>query len=147
MSQQELDGFLTVERTLRCATVSQAGGPHVVPLWFVWHDGAIWISSLKKSRRDRDLQEGSKVALCVDAGEGYAELRGAVLYGRAKDATAEPDLPVVRAAFGVKYWGGIDVPEVKSHRWLIVRPERISSWDFAKIPSGKDRRLEALGQE
>lgn len=147
MTADELDAFLSGERTARCATVSRDGDPHVVPLWFVWHDGAIWLNSLKRSRRSRDLEEGSKVALCVDAGEGYVELRGAVLYGRAEDASASPDLDLVKQAFGAKYWGGISVPDLASHRWLIVRPDRIASWDFAKIPAGKDRRKEALEGE
>lgn len=144
MTDEELDAFLVAERTARCATVSADGDPHVAPLWFVWHGGAVWLNSLKRSRRARDLDEGSRVALCVDAGEGYAELHGAVLYGTAQDATDHPDLPLVRELFGAKYWGGIQVPEMKSHRWLRVAPDRIASWDFAKIPTGADRRLEAL---
>lgn len=147
MSPAELEAFLASERTLRCATVSSDGEPHVVPLWFVWHDGAIWLNSLRRSRRSRDLAEGSRVALCIDAGEGYAELRGAVLYGRADAAPAGADLDAVRAMFGAKYWGGVAVPELASHHWLVVRPERIVSWDFAKIPAGRDRRLEALDQD
>lgn len=144
MSDAELDAFLATERTARCGTVSPDGDPHVAPLWFVWHDGAMWLNSLKRSRRARDLAEGSRVALCVDAGEGYAELRGAVLYGRAQDATDHADLATVRGLFGAKYWGGAQVPEVRSHRWFRVDPDRIASWDFAKIPTGADPRLEAL---
>lgn len=147
MSDQELETFLVAERTVRCATVSADGEPHVAPLWFVWHDGAIWLNSLKRSRRAHDLDDGSRVALCIDAGEAYAELRGAVLSGRAQDATDHPDLPTVRGLFGAKYWGGVQVPEMQSHQWLRVVPDRVASWDFAKIPTGADRRLEALAAE
>jgi general stress protein 26 len=146
MTDDERDAFLTTERTLRCATVSPEGDPHVVPLWFVWHDGAIWLNSLKRSRRARDLAAGSKVAMSIDAGEAYGELRGVVIYGRAADAEPGPTLDAVRAIFGEKYWGGVAVPELASHRWLVVRPERIVSWDFAKIPKGRDKRIEALEQ-
>lgn len=144
MTDAERDAFLAAERTLRCATVSANGDPHVVPLWFVWRDGAIWLNSLKRSRRSRDLAEGSKVAMTVDAGERYGELRGVVLYGRAEVAQPGPDLDAVRAEFGAKYWEGAAVPELASHTWLVVRPDRLVSWDFAKIPVKGDRRLEAL---
>lgn len=143
LTAQELDDLLTNERTLRAATVSPEGLPHVVPLWFVWHDGAIWINSLRRSRRAHDVRAGSAVALCVDTGVGYEELRGAVLYGHAAPANEAPDLPRVKASFAGKYWGMDEIPDLKSHEWLLVRPDTIVSWDFRKIPSGRDKRLEA----
>ena len=41
--------------------VGDDGVPHVVPLWFVWHDGAIWLNSLRKTRRHRHLLTGRPV--------------------------------------------------------------------------------------
>ena len=39
---------------------------------------------------------------------------------------------------------GLDtIPDLKSHEWLLVRPDNIVSWDFRKIPAGRDKRLEA----
>ena len=83
------------------------------------------------------------VAICIDDGVEYQELRGAVFYGRLVDATGDERLPAVRAAFATKYWGGADVPELKSHVWLRLEQDRLASWDFRKIPAGRDRRLEA----
>lgn len=144
LTSDELDQLLSTTRTLRAGTVSPDGWPHVAPLWFVWRDGMVWINSLKRSRRTRDVQAGSPVALCIDDGFEYAELRGAVLYGRFVSVPDDdPDLPGIREAFGEKYFGGVDIPMVRSHQWLRLRPERIVSWDFKKIPTGADRRLEA----
>lgn len=140
MTDEELAELLRTERTARVATVSSDGEPHVAPLWFVWHEGELYVTSLKRSRRGHDIERGSRVAVCVDAGESYNELRGAVLYGRFEQVG---DVPEVRKLFGEKYWGGIDIPQVKSHAWLVLRPEKIVSWDFKKIPAGRDRRLEA----
>lgn len=144
LTQAELDELLTTAHTLRAGTVSPDGWPHVAPLWFVWHEGAIWINSLRRSRRGRDLAAGSPVALCVDMGTEYAELRGAVLYGRFEPADDHPDLPAIKVEFGAKYWGGVEVPSLRSHAWLRLVPGRIASWDFHKIPSGRDKRLEAV---
>ncbi|HVE93104.1 MAG TPA: pyridoxamine 5'-phosphate oxidase family protein [Actinomycetota bacterium] len=141
MTPEELDGFLREERTARVATVSASGEPHVAPLWFVWHDSALWVTSLRKSRRAADLQSGSRVAACVDAGGEYRELRGAVLYGSMSAAESEAQFDAARLAYGDKYWGGTQAPVERSHEWLVLRPDRIASWDFRKIPTGKDRRL------
>jgi general stress protein 26 len=146
LTDEELAQLLAEQRTLHAATVSPDGSPHVVPLWFVWHQGAIWINNLRRSRRSRDVAAGSSVALCIDAGVQYAELRGAVLYGHFEEATEDALLPGVRAAFARKYWGGNEVPDIRSHVWLRLEPERIASWDFRKIPAGRDRRLEGAKQ-
>ena len=138
MTPEELEEFLRTERTVRVGTATSE--PHVSPLWFVWHDGAMYFNSLKRSRRSKDVERGSRVAACVDAGHEYAELRGAILYGT---IDAAGDVPHIRQMFGDKYWNGMEIPEVKSHAWLVLRPDKIVSWDFKKIPTGRDRRLEA----
>lgn len=146
LTDAELDELLSTERTARVATVSPDGSPHVVPLWFYWADGQLWVTSLRRSRRASDLAGGSAVAVCVDTGTDYSELRGAVLYGRFQDAATHPDLPAARAGLGRKYWAIDDVPDLKSHQWLRLEPERVVSWDFRKIPGGRDRRTEAVSE-
>ncbi|MFA5892144.1 MAG: pyridoxamine 5'-phosphate oxidase family protein [Actinomycetota bacterium] len=143
LTPAELDALMDAAKTLHAGTVSPKGMPHVAPLWFVWRDGEIWINSLRRSRRGRDLTAGSPVSLCVDAGDEYGELRGAVLYGAFTDASQDPALPEILREFSRRYWGGIEVPQMKSHDWLRMKPERIVSWDFRKIPKGRDKRLEA----
>lgn len=142
LTDEELDELLTTEKTMRVGTVSGDGAPHVAPLWFLWFDGAIWCTSLRRSRRQADLAAGSKVAMCVDTGDSYGELRGAVLYGRPVEAQGDPKLPEARKAFARKNWGIDDLPaEIKSHVWLKMIPDKIASWDFRKIPAGKDPRI------
>ncbi|MCA1831297.1 MAG: pyridoxamine 5'-phosphate oxidase family protein [Actinomycetota bacterium] len=139
----ELEKLLAETRELHVATVSPDGVPHVVPLWYVWHGGAVWVNSLIKSRRTRDVHAGSPVALCIDTGFEYEDLRGAVLRGRFVDASEDSDLGAAQAQFAAKYWGGDQVPVVRSHIWMKLVPEQTSSWDFRKIPAGRDKRLDA----
>jgi len=141
LTPEELDELLTSERTLRAGTVSADGTPHVAPLWFLWRDGAIWLTSLRRSKRQTDLKAGSRVALCVDTGRDYSELRGAVLYGTPAEAGDDPELPAARKAFARKNWDIEDLPDIKSHVWLKLVPDKIVSWDFRKIPASKDPRL------
>src|SRR4051812_39601324 len=39
------------------AAVDGHGRPHVMPVWGVWWDGAVWFSSSPRSRRARSLGE------------------------------------------------------------------------------------------
>jgi nitroimidazol reductase NimA-like FMN-containing flavoprotein (pyridoxamine 5'-phosphate oxidase superfamily) len=76
MSADEMDSFLSEQRTCRMATLGPGGGPHVSPVWFVWHTGALWIYSLTRSQRWADLGRDSRVAVVIDAGDKYADLHG-----------------------------------------------------------------------
>ena len=138
MTPDEQEAFLREQRTARIGTISPNGEPHVVPMWFVWHDGAIYMNTLKIARRTRDLDNGSRVSVCIDGGYEYGELCGVTMYGSFVDVD---DSAPIRKMFGDKYWNGLDIPEVKSHKWIVMKPDKVVSWDFKKIPAGKDRRL------
>jgi nitroimidazol reductase NimA-like FMN-containing flavoprotein (pyridoxamine 5'-phosphate oxidase superfamily) len=139
MSDAERDEFLREERTCRVATVGTEG-PHVAPLWFVWHDGALWLTSLNRSQRWTDLERDPRIAVVVDAGHDYIELRGVELRGRVevvgevpRTGEPEPRLEPVERAFAEKYTGGPEFGYDGRHAWLVLHPEKIVSWDFRKI--------------
>lgn len=143
LTSSELDELMLAVWEVHVATVSPDGSPHVSPVWFVWHEREIWVNSLRKSRRQRDVTGGSPVAVCADTGDVYGELRGAVFRGRFVDAAGDSRLAAVRRGFGEKYWNGAEIPDLRSHVWVRLEAERVDSWDFRKIPAGRDRRLEA----
>ncbi len=144
MTDTELEEFLSTQRTARVATVSAHGEPHVVPMWFVWNDGKFYMNTLRRSRRTKDLDSGSPASVVIDAGHEYGELCGVTMYGTFSDAT---NLEELGKLFGAKYWNGMDIPPVKSHKWVVMEPTKIVSWDFKKIPQGRDRRLEAQREQ
>jgi PPOX class probable F420-dependent enzyme len=140
MSAQEVDDFLGAERTCRVATVGGNGGPHVAPLWFVWDGAALWLNSLTRSQRWTDLARDPRIAVVVDAGVEYTELRGVEVSGRAevvgevpRGEAENPELAPVERAFARKY-GGTDtyVPDGR-HAWMRITPDKLVSWDFRKL--------------
>lgn len=138
MSPDELNAFLTEQRTCRVATTGPSG-PHVAPLWFLWHAGAIWLYSLYRSKRWTDLQRDPRVAVVVDDGTEYLELRGVEIRGRVEVVGEVPRrgdpctaLDVPEQLFAAKHEG--DTFEYDGrHAWLRLTPEKISSWDFRKL--------------
>lgn len=140
MTAEEVDAFLAGERTCRVATVGADGRPHVAPLWFVWDGAALWLNSLTRSQRWTDLARDPRVAVVVDTGVAYTELRGVEVTGRAEvvgevpraDGT-HPELAPVEHAFARKYGGTDDYVPDGRHAWLRIRPEKLVSWDFRKI--------------
>ncbi|MFF0200096.1 pyridoxamine 5'-phosphate oxidase family protein [Streptomyces sp. NPDC005017] len=142
MSAEETDAFLAAERTCRVATVSADGAPHVSPLWFVWDGEALWLYSITRSKRWADLRRDPRVAVTVDAGHYYDELRGVELAGRV-DVVGEvprtgldvPELAAVEVLFARKYFAIDELPHDGRHAWLRLVPETVRSWDFRKLAS------------
>ena len=142
LSPDELEGYLTTQRTARVATAAEDGTPHVVPLWFVWLEGAMFLNStLGNVTVDNWIASGRATAV-VDDGETYGELRGATITGRVERADEDPRVSRASQAWSDKYMGGNPVPygAWKNRAWFRLDPERIASWDFRKIPEAKARR-------
>lgn len=152
MTPDEVDAFLAAERTCRVATTGADGRPHVVPLWFVWTGGALWLTSLVRSQRWTDLARDPRIAVVVDTGELYGELRGVEISGSAapvgdvpRGTEVHPELAGPERLFARKYAGVDDLPDRRDdqetsgfipdgrHAWLRVEPEKLVSWDFRKI--------------
>jgi hypothetical protein len=134
MTKDELDAFLAVERTCRVAT-SSPQGPHLTALWFGWDGTALWIYSIVRSQRWTDLQRDGRVAVLVDAGEEYGELRGAELRGTAEFVGAVPWTGAPERLLARKYHGtdAMKDPDGR-HAWLKLVPDKITTWDFRKLP-------------
>ncbi|MEU1087643.1 pyridoxamine 5'-phosphate oxidase family protein [Streptomyces sp. NPDC005892] len=141
LTDEERDVFLTERRTCRVATVGADGHPHVGALWFVWDGTSIWLYSLTRSLRWAQLHRDPRVAVVVDDGDEYGELRGVELRGEAVPVgeiprTGEPcpELAAVEALFPVKYFGIDAMPHDGRHAWLRLTPATVVSWDFRKLP-------------
>ncbi|MEV4919576.1 pyridoxamine 5'-phosphate oxidase family protein [Streptomyces tirandamycinicus] len=140
MSPAEVDAFLSEQRTCRVATVSPEGAPHVSALWFAWDGTSLWLYSITRSRRWSELRRDPRIAVVVDAGEEYGELRGVELSGTAvfvgeAPRTGEPcpELDVPERLFARKNFGLDSMPHDGWHGWLRLTPEAVVSWDFRKL--------------
>ncbi|WP_447036138.1 pyridoxamine 5'-phosphate oxidase family protein [Streptomyces sp. DSM 118878] len=140
MTPDELDAFLAAERTCRVATVAADGTPHVSTLWFAWDGTSLWLYSVTRSKRWADLRKDRRVAVVVDTGEEYGELRGVELSGTVEfvgevPRTGEscPELTVPEKLFARKLFGMDEMPHDGRHAWLRLTPDTIASWDFRKL--------------
>jgi PPOX class probable F420-dependent enzyme len=139
MTEEERNQFLATARTCRVATVNGDGSPHLTPLWFVWDGASLWLTSITQSQRWQNLQRDDRVAVVVDDGGEFMELRGVEMNGRAAPVGEVPrtgeevaELEVPERLFADKYAGG-KVAHDGRHAWLRVRPDKLVSWDFRKI--------------
>lgn len=142
MTAPERDEFLARSRVARVATLRDDGFPDVTPLWFAWVGGAVWLSSLIKTQRWKNMERYPRMAVVVDDGDDYAELRGVELHGEARSVgelprTGEPvaELVAVEATYAAKY--EIDPAGLYDgrHGWIRMDVSRELSWDHRKVPT------------
>ncbi|MEV2255170.1 pyridoxamine 5'-phosphate oxidase family protein [Streptomyces sp. NPDC050147] len=146
MSPDELDAYLTTERTCRVATVSGDGAPHVSALWFAWDGTSLWLFSITRSKRWADLRGDQRIAVVIDSGVEYGELRGVELSGSAVFVAESPrmgepcpELETPERLFAQKYFGMDMMPYDGKHAWLRLTPEAVTSWDFRKLAEPRAR--------
>ncbi|MFD7862553.1 pyridoxamine 5'-phosphate oxidase family protein [Streptomyces sp. NPDC059783] len=140
MTEGERDAYLAAQRTCRVATVGDNGRPHVGALWFCWDGTSLWLYSITRSLRWSQLRRDPALAVVVDDGVEYGELRGVELSGDAvfvgeAPRTGEPcpELDVPERMFAAKYFGMDRMPHDGRHAWLRLTPDAITSWDFGKM--------------
>lgn len=145
LTREEVDDFLRENVWGRLATAGLDLEPHLTPLGYVYYDGAIWFHGLRNSRRGRQIAQNPKVAFLVDdgvaPGDHYTQRRGVIVYGRCQVAGDDARLEAARAAY-MRGMGMTRVEEVerRTHDWCRIDIDRVSSWDFRKIPVGSDRK-------
>ncbi|MEC4020585.1 pyridoxamine 5'-phosphate oxidase family protein [Streptomyces sp. H27-D2] len=143
MTPQEIDAYLAEQRTCRVSTVDAEGRPHVSALWFAWDGDSLWLYSITRSKRWAQLRGDPRLAVVVDDGHEYGELRGvefsgsAVFVGEApRSGESCPELDTPERLFATKYFGVDTLPHDERHAWLRLTPETIASWDFRKMAAG-----------
>jgi PPOX class probable F420-dependent enzyme len=58
------------------ASVRPDGRPHLVPIWFVWHEGKVWISTGAGSRKDKNIQQNPHVSVSLEGGTNPVVIEG-----------------------------------------------------------------------
>lgn len=89
---------LVASRNFWLATRWPDGRPHAMPVWAVWHAGALWFSSSKGSRKASNLAADPRCVLTTED-----PTNPVVLEGEAELLTDTRDLETLLAAENAKY--------------------------------------------
>src|SRR6267378_3445666 len=81
LAPDEQAAFLRKNRKCALATIDQDGFPHLVAMNFAVRDGTFYMTSYGKAQKVLNIRRDPRVALMVEAGSGYAELKGVMVRG------------------------------------------------------------------
>ena len=116
------------------------GSPHVVPLWFVWPEDAIYLSTRRDGRTWANVSNDPRVAVTIDLGRSWVEIAGIEIRGRAEPLPAEhASMRKPISAWHEKYrpllaGDGFSrfAEEITGLGFLRVVPDRVLAWDHAR---------------
>jgi PPOX class probable F420-dependent enzyme len=141
MSDDEIWRLVEESKSLQVATLNRDGSPHLTTLWFAVVDGALVFETYTKSQKIRNLERDPRIAVLVERGETYDQLRGVSINARAELVTDPKRVHRLALAVMKRNQPGVpeDVLEKLAERMaakrtgVIVRPEKIVSWDHRKL--------------
>ncbi|MFQ5380465.1 MAG: pyridoxamine 5'-phosphate oxidase family protein, partial [Dehalococcoidia bacterium] len=143
-TEEEQEAFINEGWTLQCATIGPRGFPHLIAMWYVVDRGEIVFTTFGKSQKVMNLRRSPRITVMLEAGRGYAELRGVVIEGNAEIGEAPAETARIMALVGEKY-NGIPVPtdtpesalRAASKRVTVrIKPVDVYSWDHRKLGGG-----------
>lgn len=136
LSTEEQAEFLRANRKASLATFDRDGFPHLVAMTLGVKDGIYYMTSYAKAQKVINIRRNPKVALMVEAGASYGELKGVMVRGTCEIVEGEE---AVRDAWAII--SGIDnAPRRRETNdsapkrvVLKVIPEKTVTWDHTKL--------------
>ena len=144
MTEEEMWEFIEERKSLQVATLNRDGTPHLTTLWFAIVDGALVFETFTKSQKVKNLQRDPRIAVLLEDGTEYAELRGVSINAKA-EVHSDPD-KVHELAKQVMIRNNPDVPAeamdqaakqlAAKRSAIVVRLEKVVTWDHRKLGGG-----------
>ena len=143
MSDEEIRAFLQEQRTLQIATIDHDGWPHLVAMWYVMINDQIVFWTYAKSQKVTNLQRDARLTCLVETGEGYSELRGVQIKGRAIINNDYETVQRIGQDIFERYTGPLNentrqLVASQAHKRVVVfvEPVEIVSWNHRKLGGG-----------
>jgi len=140
MSAAEQAAFLAGSKTIVFSSIDPRGYPHSVAMWFARIDGLVTMTTFRKSQKVLNVRRDPKVSLLAESGAQYSELKGLMIRGRAEIVEDVALCVDVLADIQSRHFGLTDpsvrpILERQAAKRVAIRvhPERVSSWDHAKL--------------
>ncbi len=135
--------FLAQARTMSLCTIDKDGYPHVVAMAYMEKDGCIYMSSYGKAQKVVNIRRNPKVAVMIESGTAYDQLKGLMIRGRC-EVIDEPEevwslMRQTREKQGEKVSAEEEAQlRTRTQKRVVLKiiPEKVASWDHSKLGPG-----------
>jgi PPOX class probable F420-dependent enzyme len=137
LTPEEQATLVHEERKCSLATIGPDGFPHLVAMNYAMVDGAYCMTSYGKAQKVLNIRREPRVALMIETGKSYAELRGVMVRGRCEIVEGADAVHAIframAAARGETYAPRASSSSAPKRVVLRVVPEKLVSWDHRKL--------------
>jgi len=132
----QVEERLTAARNYWVVTASPDGGPHAMPVWGLWLDGAFTFGTGRGSRKARNLAHDPRVAVHLESGDDVV-----VVHGVARELTGPAALTRFSDAYLSKYGMAMPAASLAALDSLVcaVPPRVVLAWQEADFPTTATR--------
>ncbi|MCS7143068.1 MAG: pyridoxamine 5'-phosphate oxidase family protein [Aigarchaeota archaeon] len=124
-NEKELD-FIKRNEICRFATVDENGYPHLVPICYIYKNGAFYMVTDLRTRKLRNVERRNKVALVIDR---YKPNKAVMVVGDAQTLYSGPEFVEVSKMFFERFAWARNDPWGEGEAAIIkVTPLRKVSW-------------------
>jgi len=115
---------LEQQKNIWMATVRPDGRPHLVPIWFVWADKKVWVSTGSDTVKVENLLQNDRISVALENGRTPTILEGKALLHTELERVPQNVLD----AFQEKY--GWDILTDTDEDWLMIEivPGKLLAW-------------------
>ncbi len=136
LTPDEETAFLRANRKCALATIDKDGFPHIVAMNFAVRDGVFYMTSYGKAQKVVNIRRNPKVALMIETGSAYSELKGVMVRGHCEILEGAASVAEVFA------WMAEDRREPRpagasrsapKRMVLKIVPTKTVTWDHSKL--------------
>ena len=138
LTPEEQTEFLRTAGKAALATLDKEGFPHVVAMNYVARDGAILMTSFGKAQKVVNIRRNPKVAVMVETGRNYSDLRGVMIRGECEIIEDAGSVEATMRAILEKGSSGTTLgrgPLKSAPKRVVLKviAKKIASWDHRKL--------------
>ena len=137
MTDQELEQYVDNARVINLVSNGPGGYPHPMPMFFDRaKDGVIEMTTYGTSQKVKNMERDPRVALMVESGAKYEELKGAILYCTAEIIRdQERTFEFMSRRAGTLTGAEREAVLKQSQKRVLLRfhVNRVVSWDHSKL--------------
>lgn len=118
---EDIEAKLAAARNYWICTTRSDGRPHAMPVWGVWHGGALYFGTGEGTQKAKNLAHQPAVAVHLESGDDCVILEGEAVLAK------DPPMAELDAAYMEKY--SLALSESTEGASLFeVRPQRAFAW-------------------
>ena len=127
--------FLKTQKIIRIATIGKNKTPHIVPVWYMYSRGKIYIGTNSTTNKVKNLKRNNRISFCVDVGINSPEIFGVMGQGAANLILDLDKVRKIAKKILLKYFETLKDSSAKellddTDCIIEITPTKLSHWSY-----------------